>query len=66
MLLSMKIFLRIAGALIGFLSMVLGLGLLLMEFYSESSFIITPRLLNALGMIMLSFMFCKYAFKGKA
>ena len=62
----MKIFLRIAGALIGFVSVVLGLGLLLLEFYSESSFIITPRLLNALGMIMLGFMFCKYAFMGRS
>ena len=62
----MKIFLRISGALIGVLSIVLGLGVLLMELYSEASFIVTLGLLNGLGMLGVGFAFCKYAFKDRS
>ena len=66
MLLIVKTFLRIAGALIGVVFIVVGLGVLILEFNTESSFIITLRLLNGFAMLGFGYSFCRYAIKGRA
>ena len=60
----MKIFLRIAGALVGIMFLVIGSLWLIYELNTEATFILTIGLLDALAMLMVGFMFCKYAYKG--